>query len=280
MFFSILLLPILLTVDACAATAYLSVLCFRWLDRGAEQQTDLLDLRCISWTLRTSLDGPVRLPTLKYLATIPLADLDPDLLVDCFNILLGCVKTVDGKLVVVQGMEPLAAASSLCCLQTVSHLLAMDPTSTVCWDFCIDYAQAFRSSPDLDGLPFSYILRIIHRIFSPYVVPSLLPKALQQVQWEGYGPPSSEHASVAHALAEASRFEYLRRGPLPCWILRFAFHSLSQSPLPPATVIVDCLSIIAIDLGCDTSSVRASGERCVCILPISTFLTNGQPTTG
>ena len=277
--FFVLLLPILLIVDACIATTYLLLVFSRRLERDPEQQTVLLDLRCISWTLQTSLDGPVRLPTLKYLATIPLADSEPALVMDCLNILSGCVKTIDGKLVVVQGMEPLAAASSLCFLQTISHLLATDLISRDTWDIHKSYCRAFQLSSDLDDLPFSYILRIIHMIFRKYVPRWLLPKTLQQVRWEGYGPLSSEHASVAHALAEAARFEYRWFHTVPCWILRFAFHSLSQSPLPPATVVVDCLSIIAINLGCDTSSVRASGERCVRILPVSTFLTNGQHAT-
>ena len=270
------LLPVWLAVDAFMAIIWSLLSLFRRLERGPEQQTVLLDLHCVSWTLQTSLDGPVRLPTLKYLATIPLADFDPALVVDCFNIFLGCVKTIDGRLVIAQGMEQLAAASSLCCLQTLSHLLATDPTSKIFWDTCMSYARTFRFAPELDGLPFSYILRIIHRISRRHVPPHL--QCQQQVQWEGYGPPSSEHASVAHALVEVSRFEYQwgKRDRVPCWILRFAFHSLSQSPLPPATVVVDCLSIIAIDLGCDTSSVRASGERCVRILRVSALLTNGS----
>ena len=278
--FFVLLLPIFLTVDACTATTYLLLVFSRRLERDTQQQTVLLDLHCISWTLQTSLDGPVRLPTLKYLATIPLADFDPTLVVDCFNILIGCVKTIDGRLVITQGMGELAAASSLCCLRTLSHLLVTNPYSRSLGDACTRYARAFQSLSDLDGLPFSYILRVIRRISRQHITHAQFRReTLPYLQWEGYGPPNSEHASVAHALAEAARFEYEWSYRVPCWILRFAFHFLSQSPLPPATVVVDCLSIIAINLGCDTSSVRASEERCVRILPISTFLTNGQHAT-
>ena len=277
-----LLLPVWLTMDACMAIIWLLVFFSHWLERGPEQQTILLDLHCILWTLQTSLDGPVRLPTLKYLATIPLVDFDPTLVMDCFDILFSCVKTIDGKLVIAQGMGQLATTSSLCCLQTLSHLLATDSSSGVLEDTCMSYARAFQFSSDLDSLPFSYILRIIHRISRRHITPQFWRKTLPLLQWEGYGPPSSEYASVAHALAEVSRFEYQwKKGDtVPCWILRFVFHSLSQSPLPPATVVVDCLTIIAIGLDCDTSSVRASGERYVCILHISTFLTNGQHATG
>ena len=257
-----LLLPVWLLVDTCMAIICFLGFLFRRLERGPEQQTVLLDLRCISWTLQTSLDGPVRLPTLKYLATIPLADSDPALVVDCFNILFGCVKTIHGGAAIAQGMGQLAEASSLCCLQTLSHLLATDPTSRVLMNTCMSYARAFQFAPDLDGLQFSYILRIIHRISHRHLPPQW--QTQPQVRWEGYGPPSSERASVARALADVARFEYQwgKRDRVPCWILRFAFHTLSQSPLPPATVVVDCLAIIAIGLGCDTSSVRASGEVC------------------
>ena len=86
-----------------------------------------------------------------------------------------------------------------------------------------------------------------------------------RVQWEDYKPSSGEHNIVASALAKLARFEYRRRGhrKVPRWLLRFAFHSLSQHTLPPTSVIADCLSIVAIDLGCDISNTTTPRERCV-----------------
>ena len=52
---------------------------------------------------------------------------------------------------------------------------------------------------------------------------------------------------------------------VPRWLLSFALRFLSQDPPPPTPVIVSCLSIIAIDLGC-----------CV---PKTTILNNGYVHT-
>ena len=81
----------------------------------------------------------------------------------------------------------------------------------------------------------------------------------------GYKPSSNEHIAVAHALAKISRVEYQRerREKVPCWLLRFALHFLSQSSLPPTSVAIDCLSIVATDLGCDFSTTTTLGERYV-----------------
>jgi len=84
-----------------------------------------------------------------------------------------------------------------------------------------------------------------------------------RVQWKNYKPSSGEYIIVARALAKLARFEYRRRGhrKVPRWLLRFAFHSLSQCLLPPTSVIANCLSIIAIDLGCDLSDTTTPDER-------------------
>ena len=99
-----------------------------------------------------------------------------------------------------------------------------------------------------------------------------------RVQWEDYKPSSDEHGIVSRALAKLARFEYRRRGhrKVPRWLLRFALHSLSQHPLPPTSVTIDCLSIVAIDLGCNFSNTTTPYERCVrYIWWLSVSLTNG-----
>jgi hypothetical protein len=66
-----------------------------------------------------------------------------------------------------------------------------------------------------------------------------------------------------------ARFKYqsTRQVKIPRWILHFAFRSLSSDPLPPTSVVADCLSIIAIDLGCDITYPGSSDERCVHLRP-------------
>ena len=83
---------------------------------GLEQQT-VLDLHSITWALRISLGGPVRRSALDYLTTVTLSGIDPPLVVGCFDILIGCVKTTNGGAVITQGSEQLAAVSVLCCLR-------------------------------------------------------------------------------------------------------------------------------------------------------------------
>ena len=264
-FLFLLRLPICLIIDGYKAITWLLVAFSRRLQRAPEQQQmALLDLHCVLWTLQISLDGPVRLTILNYLATMTLVDFDPALVVECFDILFGCVKTIDRKPVIAQGMEQLAAASSACCLQALSHLMAIDPTSRVIEDTRKRYTKAFPLSTDITGLPFFHTFRTIHTV-SHLDVPSWFWRETQeQVRWEGYNPSASEHVIVARALIKIAWFEY-RRGyeRVPRWILSFALHSLSQSPLPPASVVVDSLSIVAISLGCGTLSVATLGERCV-----------------
>ena len=264
-FLLILLLPLWLTMDACMAIIWLLVQFSRRLERGSEQKTASLDLHCISWTLRTSLDEPVRVSTLNYLASTTLADFDPALVVDCFDVLFGCVKVIGDQAVIAQGMEQLAAVSSICCLRTISHLIATDPTSSVLEDTRRRYTRAFGFPTCLNNLSLSHILHVIHRLSSPDGTYFYFQNIKQTVQWEDYEPPSIEHAMVAHALVNVARFKHQRRGydGVPCWILRFTLHSLSQSPLPSTSVVADCLSIIAITLDCDLLNTTASNERCV-----------------
>ena len=266
-FLFILLLPIWLTMDACMAVIWLLDWFSRRLERGSEWQTALLDIHCISWTLQTSLDGPVRLSTLNYLASTTLDNFEPTLVEDCFNVLFGCVKFIGGQAVIAQGMEQLTAVSSVCCLQTLSHLMAADPTSRVLGDTYARYRRAFplTNRPNNPSLP--QVFRIIHRL-SHSLHPSQYWRDLGWLsQWEGYEPPSAEHVIVAHALVNIAQFEYQRAVHkyrwVPRWILHFTLCSLSQSPLPSTSIVADSLSIIAIALDCGPLNTMASDERCV-----------------
>ena len=246
-----------------------------WLWQGSKQHP-MLDLDCISWTLRTSLNWPVRLSALNYLATMMLARFDSTLVADCFDILIGSIKVTYGKVTIIQGSEQLATVSALCCLQTLSRLTAVDPRVE---DIRHRYIRVVSPEADFSGLPFSHTLGTIHSVFyqslrSRAVLPTRMDKitlitwrtpGVQRVQWKDYKPSSNEHVIVARALAKLARFEYQRRGheKVPRWLLRFAFHSLSQDPLPPTSAVVDCLLIIAIDLGCHVSNATISDEKYV-----------------
>jgi len=227
---------------------------------GPGLKTAALDLRCISWTLQTSLDERDRLSTLNYLARTTLIDLDPILVVNCFDILIGCVKVVNDKAVITQGMEQLATVTVLCCLHTLSHLMVTDRKQRAFKKIRREYVRAFPGDTNLNDLPLSHTLGAIHRIFHPGIRPPWQPP-----QWENHKLSSDEHVIVAGALTKIAQFNHRTRawGVVPRWLLRFALHSLSQSPLPPTSVVIGSLSIIAIDLHCDPLGATTSGERCV-----------------
>ena len=82
-------------------------------------------------------------------------------------------------------------------------------------------------------------------------------------------------------MAEAAQVEYQKtqHRKVPFRILHFVLHSLSFDPPPPMPVVADCLSTIAIDLGCDVSNAGAttSDERCVHILRVTNEVQNRTP---
>ena len=229
------------------------------------QQTIILDLRCISWMLQTSLDKAVRVSTLRHLATMTaLPNFDPTIVADCFNAFVGCFNVNDRGVVVVQGLEELATVSTLCLFNTICHLLASDPSSRVLEDVQQRYSEDFPVCARFHCHQFHHTLNAIHDLFTGYKGAQWWPRSFR---WTAYEPPIHEHTIIAHNLVTVALIGYqrTRQAKVPRWILRFALHSLSLDPLPPMSIITDCLSIIAIDLGCDVSDMGtvASGKRWV-----------------
>jgi len=232
--------------------------------QGLDQRTTTLDFRCISWILQTSLDKAVHLLTLKHLVTTPtLASVNPTLVADCFDVFIGCIKGVDNhKVVIAQGLEELATVSALCFFNLVSHLLVVDPTSSIlegARQRCLEVLPAYAY---FNGHEPYYTMNTACCL--------LVPKwRLLYFQWSDYKPSTNEHSMVAKSLVKFARFEYqgAPQAKVPRLILRFALHSLSLYPPPPTSIIADCLSIVAIDLGCDVPDTGAmtSDERWVCI---------------
>ena len=278
---SIVFIPFFLGIDVFSiiTRATRSSIKFIRLHFQSEEKTAVLDLHCVSWTLQTSLDGPVRLSAMNYLATMTLPDFDPTLVAHCFNVLFGCVKIINGSVVINQGSEKLAAVSTLCCLHTLSHLKAAYPLSRSLEAIRQQYTRVFQSETNFDSLPFSHTLGAIHRVFYPthpgrtHYLREEVQETLytwsvggvQQIRWENYTPPSDEHVVVARALARLARFESWRRSgwKAPRWLVGFAVHFLLQDPLPPAPVVISCLTIITIDLGCDVPKTMTSDNRYV-----------------
>ena len=123
----------------------------------------LLDLRCISWMIQTSLDKTVHLSALKHLAMmVDLANFNSTLVVDCFSIFISCIDVSKRKAVIMQGLEQLATVSAMCFLRTFHHISAADQTSSVLEDVRRRYRSAFPFGVDFMGLPFHYTIARIH----------------------------------------------------------------------------------------------------------------------
>ena len=239
---------------------------------GSDHQTTVLDLRCISWMLQISLDKIIRLSALKHLMAVAvLPDFDPTLVADCFSLFIGCINVRDRKVVIMHELEELATAAAMCFLRTFHHLSVMDPTSSVLVDLRRRHIGIFPFVPEFGSLPFYSTMARIHDL-------------VRDVQWGNHRPSTPGYIPAARDMAEAARVGYRKgqRREVPSWTLHFAFRSLSLHPPPPSPVIADCLSIIAIDLGCDVSNIGSttSDERYVRISPATMILTPNQCTSG
>ena len=233
--------------------------------RGRDPQVATLDLQCISWMLQTSLDKTIHLLTLKLLAMMTtLTKFDSALVSACFDILAGCVSSIGGKIAIIQGSEELTAVSTLCCLRALSHLTTMDPASRAFEDIRRRYTKSFPIETNFEGSPSYHRFCMIHNIFHPShkQAQSLISHwdaGRPKIQWRDYKLSSAEHV----ILVKFAKFEYQRkqRQKVPRWIVRFGHHLLSQDPLLPTPVIADCLSIIAVDLGCTVLNTATLDER-------------------
>jgi len=217
-------------------------------EQRLDQQTAVLEFRCISWMLQTSLDKTVHLSTLKHLMTITTSTIfDPTLVRGCFNTFVSCVRIdVNCKVVIVQGSEELAMLSAQCFIITTSCLLARDPASSIFRDIYQHYLKVFPASAKLDGHQSCCTVNATCRLSAQW-------EEDLSFRWSDYQPSSHEHTIVAHNLVKVAQFGFQRtqEQEVSHGIICFTLHSLSLDPLPPTSVIVDCLSIIAIDLGCD-----------------------------
>ena len=239
------------------------------------------DVNCVSWILRTSLDEPTRLLAMKFLTTTTLHEYKPALAVDCFDVLLRCVKVVKGSAMVIEGFEQLARVSAPCCLNTLSHLAMLNPISGVLDDLRQQYIRVFPPGTGFNNLQFSHILGIIHCVFYPIRVQRRLPLSVSDrilhlawrgaqtscVQWEGYRSMSDgEHTMVAYSVLKFFQFEIKRRvrAKVPHWALRFVLHTLSQESMPATSVVAACLGIIKGGfIGCWAGPSMIINQRCV-----------------
>jgi len=222
------------------------------LEQVLDPQPTALDLRCISWMLQISLDKGVHLSTLKHLTTMmPLANFDPALVVDCFNTFIGCININKHKAAIVKGLEELAEVSALCFLRAFHQLSAADPASTILGDIRKHHKKVLPIDTSIGGLPWYHTMGKVCRLTD-------LPLH-HDTQWDDFrsGLSAQQQIKITQAVAEVAQVEYQRvqHQKVPRQILHFALCTLSLHPPALASVIANCLSIIAIDLGCDISNI-------------------------
>ena len=239
-------------------------------------QTIMLDLRCISWILRTSLDKADHLLAFQHLAFMSeLAHFHSALVVDCFNIFIGCVSVSNNKVVIMRGLEQLATASANGFSRTLHHLATMDPTSNTLADLKRRYNHVFPSETDFTGLPFHSTMTKVHALAGRFGNP-------HDIKWPNRRLSTREYIPFARHMAEAARKKYqqTRHTKVPRRILCSTLYFLSPGPLSPPSVIADCLAIVAIDLGCDVSNIVTLDERYAQTSLTPTFLIENQCTGG
>jgi len=127
--------------------------------------------------------------------------------------------------------------------------LIVDPKSNILKDVGEQFSRIFPPTADLCNLPFHHTISVVQGLFRRH---DWSPKELS---WEGYDSSTPENLLLAHHLVKVAWFFHQQlqgyQNKVPHWVLRFSFHCLIQDPNTPVQVIVDCLLIIAIDLGCE-----------------------------
>ena len=232
----------------------------------APGQAAVLDLRCVSWTLRASLSGVVHLSALKYLMSVlEVAEFNPAYVVDCFNIFIGGIKVDRGRVAIAQGLEQLATTSAECIYRTFHRLAVIDPTSNALEYMRRRYRNAFPDSTDFTGFPSRHKITMINALIKRDEGPRPI--------WHNDDRPSDqEHITFAQDIAELAQAEHRCGLEVPEWILEFAFDSLSLDPLPPMPVVTECLKIIAINLYSDGLDPATPGKGYICFILICFLL--------
>ena len=170
--------------------------------------------------------------------------------------LLGYIHVDQGRVMERLGSVHGARAASLCLLRVLS---GVDPTSSVLEDIRQRYLAVIPPKADFKGLLYHHTINAVHA-----VLVGSQPRRF--FEWSDYNPRTREHIFFANTLARIAHMGK-QHGKVPRWVLRFAIHSLPHDPQPPISVVMDCLMIIAIDLGCDISEddVRDPDKRYECL---------------
>lgn len=94
-----------------------------------------------------------------------LANFNPTLVADCFNVFTGCVKIINTDTVITQGLERLATVSAVAVLRTFAHLSTVDPMSRVLADIHQCYIRVLPPEIRSNSPPLSHTFCALRSLF-------------------------------------------------------------------------------------------------------------------
>ena len=160
------------------------------------------------------------------------------------DVLLECISVGFNEVTVYLGSEQIARVASLCLLRVLSQ-------TTVVNNIHQNYTKHIPRQANFKGLLCYHTIQTIHTLLSNR-------HKTQYFGWIDYKPCAQEYTLFANTLVHVAYRAKAHQNKVPRWILRFVLHSLSLDPLPPTSIIADCLSIIAIDMGCNVPITKTT----------------------
>lgn len=160
--------------------------------------------------------------------------------------LLSCIMVNHGQMT---GGLALKETTRIASLHLLHALSGVDPVSTVVRGMPQHPDRISSHCSDFKGLLCYHTINVIQIL-------SAGKQEGHSIGWTVHKPHPQEHTLFTNTLVQVACEEGALQGKVPRWMLRSVLHSLSLNPPPPTPVIVNCLLIIAIDLGCNVSSTR------------------------
>ena len=179
--------------------------------------------------------------------------------------LLSCIKVNHAKMT---GGPVLEQAAKVAFLHLLQALAGVDPISTV-------VQQMHQHSVRATSHNFNFKRLLCYHTINVIQILSVGKQEGHSIGWTVHKPSPQDRTLFTNSLVQVAHEVIENQKKVPRWILRFVLHTLSLNPPPPASVIVNCLLIIAIDLGCDVSITRSVtlDQRYVCVNHVWVSLT-------
>ena len=175
-------------------------------------------------------------------------------LADCFSISTVCSSVSNRREEFTEGLEQLAMTFTERFYHALYHLTVTDPTSSVLEDMRQRHDEVFPRFNGFAGLPSRHTIAIIYILTRTYWT-------RHDIWGDDDRPSDDKHTQFARDIAQLVQVKCQQKQEVPTWTLNFALGSLNLDPLPPASVVADCLKLSAAQLGCDVSGVAALDER-------------------